>query len=690
MANVTETNKIRNICLLGHGGNGKTSVAEAMLYISKGVDRLGKIQDGTTVSDYDAEEIKRKFSISTSIAPVTYNDTKINIIDTPGYLDFSGEVIQGLRVSGCALIVMDAKTGVDAGCELAWEYATEATVPKAFFINKIDDENARFAANLAHMRDKFGKTVCPVTIPLFDDRKCVGIVNLIKNKAYRYDGTEAKEIAIEDRFLDNISEARSLLMESLASTSDELMEKFFAEEDFTEQEMTEALCKGINDRTIAPVMVGSALTLDGITSLLYVISNSFPNPFGKKHERNLDNEYVKIDPDGDPSIFVFKTVADPFVGKMSYFKVMNGTLKANTVLKNLTTGENEKFAHIYTLKGKKQTEVEELACGDIGMTAKLSNTNTNDTLSVSSDVMYKKINFKKPYYTMSVTPLAKGDEDKISSAIARILEEDMTIKYENNAETKQMLISGLGDTHLDIVVSKMKTRYGTSVGLNPAKVAYRETIKKSVQVEGKHKKQSGGSGQFGHVKITFSPGFEDGLTFTQSVVGGSVPKGYYPAVEKGLLEAMEKGVLAGFPVVGLAADLFDGSYHPVDSNEISFKLAAKLAYKEGLPKANPVILEPVGSLKVRVPEYLVGDVIGDLNKRRGRVLGMNPDEENHSMTIVEAEVPQSEMANYTISLRAMSQGRGSFDFDFARYEEAPANIAQKIIADAKKDQTDAD
>ena len=690
MANVTETNKIRNICLLGHGGNGKTSVAEAMLYISKGIDRLGKTQDGTTVSDYDAEEIKRKFSISTSIAPVTYNNTKINIIDTPGYLDFSGEVIQGLRVSGCALIVMDAKTGVDAGCELAWEYATEATVPKAFFINKIDDENARFAANLAHMRDKFGKTVCPVTIPLFDDRKCVGIVNLIKNKAYRYDGTEAKEIAIEDRFLDNIAEARSLLMESLASTSDELMEKFFAEEEFTEQEMTEALCKGINDRTIAPVMVGSALTLDGITSLLYVISNSFPNPFGKKHERNLDNEYVKIDPDGDPSIFVFKTVADPFVGKMSYFKVMNGTLKANTVLKNLTTGENEKFAHIYTLKGKKQTEVEELACGDIGMTAKLSNTNTNDTLSVSSDVMYKKINFKKPYYTMSVTPLAKGDEDKISSAIARILEEDMTIKYENNAETKQMLISGLGDTHLDIVVSKMKTRYGTSVGLNPAKVAYRETIKKSVQVEGKHKKQSGGSGQFGHVKITFSPGFEDGLTFTQSVVGGSVPKGYYPAVEKGLLEAMEKGVLAGFPVVGLAADLFDGSYHPVDSNEISFKLAAKLAYKEGLPKANPVILEPVGSLKVRVPEYLVGDVIGDLNKRRGRVLGMNPDEENHSMTIVEAEVPQSEMANYTISLRAMSQGRGSFDFDFARYEEAPANIAQKIIADAKKDQTDAD
>ena len=687
---IIETSKIRNVCLLGHGGNGKTSVAEAMLYIAKGTDRLGKTQDGTTVCDYDAEETKRKFSISTAIAPLTYNDIKINLIDTPGYLDFAGEVKQGLRVSGCALIVMDAKTGVDAGSELAWDYATEATVPKAFFINKIDDENANFAANLAHMRDKFGNTVCPVTIPIFDERKCVGIVNLIKNKAYRYDGTEAKEIPIEDRFLDNINENRLLLMESLASTSDELMEKFFAEEEFTEQEMTEALAKGINDRSIAPVMVGSAATLDGITSLLYVITNSFPNPFGKKHERNLEDEYVKIDPAGDTAIFVFKTVADPFVGKMSYFKVMNGTLKANSVLKNLTTGENEKLAHIYTIKGKKQTEVEELSCGDIGMTPKLANTNTNDTLAQNSDVMYKKISFHKPYHTMAIKPLAKGDEDKISSAIARILEEDMTVKYENNAETKQMLISGLGDTHLDIIVSKMKTRYGTSVGLEDAKVAYRETIKKSVQVEGKHKKQSGGSGQYGHVKITFSPGAEDGLTFTQSVVGGSVPKGYFPAVEKGLIEAMEKGVLAGFPVVGLAADLYDGSYHDVDSNEISFKLAARLAYKEGLPKAGPVILEPVGSLKVRVPEYLVGDVIGDLNKRRGKVLGMNPDEENHTMTIVEAEVPQSEMGNYTIALRAMSQGRGSFDFDFARYEEAPNNIAQKIIEEAKRNQADED
>lgn len=688
MANSVQTQDIRNVCLLGHGGNGKTSVAEAMLYISKGTDRLGKTQDGTTVSDYDAEEIKRKFSISTSIAPITYMNKKINIIDTPGYLDFSGEVMEGLRVSGCALIVMDAKSGVDTGCELAWEYATEATVPKAFFINKIDDENANFSATIDAMREKFGKTICPVMVPIFEDRKVVATVNLIKNKAFIFDGKESKEVPIDAKYEDIIAENRNLLMESLASTSDELMEKFFAEEEFTEEEMTEALSKGINDRSIAPVMVGSAQTLDGIDSLLYLISKSFPNPFGKKHERNNNDEYVKIDPDGDAAVFVFKTVADPFVGKMSFFKVMNGTLKANMALKNLTTGETEKFAHIYTVKGKKQTEVEELSCGDIGVTTKLVNTKTNDTLCVSGDTEYRKINFKKPYHRMGVVPLAKGDEDKISSSIARILEEDPTLLYENNAETKQMLLSGLGETHLDIVVSKLKTRYGTSVQLTDAKIAYRETIKKSVQVEGKHKKQSGGSGQYGHVKITFSPGADEGLTFTQSVVGGSVPKGYYPAVEKGLLEAMLKGVLAGFPVVNLAADLYDGSYHDVDSNEISFKLAAKLAYKEGLPKAAPVILEPVGALSAYVPESIVGDVIGDLNKRRGRVLGMNPDEKHAGYTIIEAEVPVAEMANYTISLRALSQGRASFDFEFVRYEEAPANIAQKIIEEAKKNQTD--
>ena len=678
----TKTENIRNICLLGHGGNGKTSVAEAMLYISGATDRLGKTADGTTISDFDPEEIKRKFSISASIAPLQYQDKKINIIDTPGYLDFSGEVMQGLRVAGCALIVMDAKSGVDAGCELAWDYATESTVPKAFFINKIDDENANFSATIDSMREKFGKTICPVMIPLFENRKAIGTVNLIKNKLYAYDsdGKTAKEIPIDPKYNDTIAESRALLMESLASTSDELMEKFFAEEEFTEEEMKEALRNGINDRSIAPVMVGSALTLDGISSLLYFIANSFPNPFGKKHERNLEGEYVRIDPDGEPAVFVFKTVADPCVGKMSYFKVMNGTLKRDTVLKNLTTGENEKFARIYTVKGKKQTEVDELCCGDIGMTAKLVNTNTNDTLGGS--VEYKKIAFPTPYYGMALVPTAKGDEDKISGGIARLLEEDRTLRYENNAETKQMLVYGLGEQHLDIVMAKLKTRFGVSVRTELPKIAYRETIKKKIDAEGKHKKQSGGHGQYGHVKITFEPSDTEGLTFTESIFGGSVPKNFHPAVEKGLSDCMQKGVLAGYPMMGLKANLFDGSYHDVDSSEMAFKMAASLAYKE-LKNASPALLEPVGSLTVTVPDDYMGDVIGDVSKRRGRILGTSQGEK-HGISVIEAEVPQAEMTNYSISLRAMTQGRGSFTYAFVRYEEVPAPLAQKIIEENAK------
>lgn len=681
---VTQTENIRNICLLGHGGNGKTSVAEAMLYIAGATDRLGKTADGTTVSDFDTEEIKRAFSISASIAPLTYNDKKINIIDTPGYLDFSGEVRQGLRVAGCALIVMDAKSGVDAGCELAWEYATEATVPKAFFINKIDDENANFSATIDSMREKFGKTICPVMIPLFEDRKAIGTVNLIKNKLYAYDsdGKTAKEIPIDPKYTDTIAESRALLMESLASTSDELMEKFFAEEEFTEEEMKEALRNGINDRSIAPVMVGSALTLDGISSLLYFIAGSFPNPFGKKHERDPEDNYVKIQPDGAPSVFVFKTVADPFVGKMSYFKVMNGTLKRDAVLKNLTTGETEKFAHIYTVRGKKQTEVEELACGDIGMTAKLVNTNTNDTLSAGGDVKYRAVTFPTPYYCMALVPAAKGDEDKISGGITKLLEEDRTLRYENNPETKQMLVYGLGEQHLDIVIAKLKARFGVSVKTELPRIAYRETIKKKIDAEGKHKKQSGGHGQYGHVKITFEPSDTEGLTFTESIFGGSVPKNFHPAVEKGLADCMQKGVLAGYPMMGLKANLFDGSYHDVDSSEMAFKMAASLAYKE-LKNASPALLEPVGALTVTVPDEYMGDVIGDVSKRRGRILG-TAQADKSGVSIISAEVPRAEMTNYSITLRAMTQGRGSFEYAFVRYEEVPAPIAQKIVEERAK------
>ena len=683
MATTVNTKNIKNVCLLGHGGNGKTSLVESMLYLAKETDRLGKTADGNTVSDYDPEETKRKFSISASVLPVMWKGSKINFVDTPGTLDFAGEVMQSLRVCGTALIVMDAKSGVDVGSELAWERATALGVPKAFFINKMDDDNANFGRTIEQMREVFGQAICPVAIPIIVDRKPLGFADLITMKGYEYvkDGSQ-KEMNIPEESMQKILGFRDMLMEALALTGDDLMEKFFAGEAFTEEEMSAAMNKGIIDGTIAPVMVGSASTLMGIAPLLNIIADSFPNPLDRKGERNENGEEVKPDPNGETAVFVFKTIADPFVGKMSFFKVMNGTLKKDMTLTNLTSGQAEKFAHIYVMRGKKQTEVDEMVCGDIGMTPKLVATGTNDTLGGSKK--YAPVEFPHPYMRMAIVPKAKGDEDKISTAVARMLEEDPTLRYENNAETKQMLLYGLGDTHLDVVVSKLKSRYGASVELVEARVPYRETIKKRVQVEGKHKKQSGGSGQYGHVKITFSPGEAEGLTFTQSVVGGSVPKGFYPAVEKGLLEAMQKGVLAGFPVVNLAADLFDGSYHPVDSNEISFKLAAKLAYKEGLPKANPVILEPVGTLKVRVPDGLVGDVIGDLNKRRGRVLGMNPDEHAKGRTIVEAEVPMAEMANYTIALRALSQGRGVFDYEFTRYEEAPANVAQKIIEDAKK------
>ena len=484
MAKYTTTD-IRNVCLLGHGGNGKTSLAEAMLYVAKDIDRLGKTSDGNTVCDYDPEEIKRKISISTSIAQFEYKGKKINIIDTPGYLDFEGEVLQGLRVSGCAMIVLDAKSGIDSGCEIAWENATKATVPKTIFVNKTDDENADFFSVIEKLREKFGKTICPVTIPLIENRHIFGIVNLLKNTAHSIENGVRKEIEIPQKSADKVASARNYLMESLAETSEELLDKFFNDTEFTQEEIDEALSKGINDRSITPVMVGSAATLDGITSMLDIIAASFPNPFGKKHERDLDGNYVKIDPDGDPAVFIFKTVADPFVGKMSFFKVMNGVLKRDCVLTNPATGVSEKFAHIYTLKGKKQTEVEELACGDIGMTAKLANANTNDTFSKNS-VQYLKINFPTPYFKMAVMPKAKGDEDKISSGISKMLEEDLTIKYKNNAETKQIVVYGLGEQHLDVLINKLKTRFGTSVQLSEPKIAYKETIRKSIDAEGKH------------------------------------------------------------------------------------------------------------------------------------------------------------------------------------------------------------
>ncbi|MBE6551126.1 MAG: elongation factor G [Ruminococcaceae bacterium] len=665
---------IRNISILGHGGSGKTSLTEAILFYTKNADRLGKTADGNTVSDYDPEEIKRKYSISASIAPVTVGGKKINFIDTPGFLDFVGEVKQSLSVTDNALIVMNAKSGLEVGAELAWDNASEAGVSKAFFVNRLDEENINFEQLLNEMRDTFGTSVCPIFVPYIENQKTVCYIDVIEKKAYTYDKNgKPSETALPAGAESLLEEYQTMLFEALAETSEEIMEKYFGGEEFTEEEVIEALNNGLSTASIAPVFAGSAATMAGVDFLLNMIAKAFPNP--------VDTKSLKAD--DAASVFVFKTIADPFVGKMSYFKVMSGTLKRDDQLINATNEQAEKFAHIYTIRGKKQTEVEELVCGDIGVTAKLVSTNTNDSLSADGSVTYDKIPFPVPYLCMSVVPKAKGDEDKISSGITKLLEEDLTIRYVNNAETKQMLIYGLGEMHIDVITSKLKNRFGTSVDLGAEKIAYRETIKGTVQQEGKHKKQSGGHGQYGHVKIEFSPGEEIGLTFTESVFGGAVPKAYFPAVEKGLQEAMQKGVLAGYPVVNLKANLYDGSYHDVDSNELSFKLAASIAYKEGLKKANPIILEPIGMLKTIIPDALMGDIIGDINKRRGKVLGMNPAEHKKGYSIIEAEVPKAEMGTYTIQLRAVSQGRGTFSYEFDRYAEAPANVAAKIIENAK-------
>ena len=681
------TKAIRNVALLGHSGGGKTSLAESMLYISRLTDRLGSVSDGNTVCDYDPEEIKRGYSVSCAMAPMLWNGTKINILDTPGFFDFEAEARQCVRAADAAIIVVDGKAGIEVGTELAWKLATDAGIPKAFFINRFDDGEARFYKVFGAIREKYGVNVCPIQIPIIDGDTVIGFGNLVEMCVYTFERAtgEYSRSSIPEKFKDICAEYHNMLLEAIAQTSDELMDKFFNEEPISREEALEAIHQGIINGDIVPVFCGSAIKNWGIKTFLDTIAESFPRPTARKVEKLVDGSEIAVDPASiDTSIFVFKTVADPFVGKMSFFKVMNGELKKDMVLRNTTTGQQEKLNKIFMLRGKKQIDIDGLSCGDIGVTAKLAATNTNDTLtSASADIKYAPVEYPRPYYTMAIAPKAKGDEDRISSGMARILEEDLTVKYENNAETKQLTVSGLGDIHLDIIVSKLKNRFGANVDLAKPRLAYRETIKKKVDVEGKHKKQSGGSGQYGHVKITFSPGEAEGLTFTESVFGGAVPKNFFPAVETGLRECMQKGVLAGYPVVNLAANLYDGSYHDVDSNEISFKLAAAIAYREGLPQANPVLLEPVGALKVYIPDNYVGDVMGDLNKRRGRVMGIDPAEEGTQVVL--AEVPFAEMTDYVIALRAATQGRGRFDFDFIRYDEVPASLTEKIIAEAKKD-----
>lgn len=661
------TDKIRNICLLGHGGDGKSALAEALLYFTGSTDRLGTAAQGNTVSDFDPEEIKRQISISTSVIPVEWKGKKINLLDTPGYFDFEGEVLQAVRMAETALVVVSAKGGIHFGTTKAINLAKSLNMPQLFFITSIDEEHSDFYGVFDALKQRYGKGVCAISVPIIENEKVTGYVDIVEMKGKRIVNNKVEIIDIPASLQEEIDMLRQLLIESVAEADDDLMEKFFADEPFTDEEIIRGLSHGIAGRKVFPVLCGSSATLFGMGILLDFIDKFTSAP--------------KLDPKGETELYTFKTVADPFVGKLSYFKVLQGTLKAGDTLHNPRKDTGEKFARIFTVKGKAQTEVKELVAGDIGVVAKLASVATGDTLG-AADVVVPPVEYPVPNLKMSVFAVAKGEEEKIASGLAKLREEDPTFTYKTDPETKESVISALGDTQIDVIMSKLKAKYGVSVDLRTPKVAYRETIRKTVTQQGKYKKQSGGHGQYGDVHIRFEPYDGIDLVFGEEIFGGSVPKNFHPAVEKGLRESAQKGVLAGYPVVGLKATLVDGSYHDVDSSEMSFKLAAGVAYKEGLPKASPVILEPIGKLLVHVPDRMMGDIIGDITKRRGQIIGMTPIGDEGYQEI-EAEVPMAEMMTYAIDLRSMTRGRGTFTFDFLRYADAPANVAEKVIADAK-------
>lgn len=681
-----DTANIKNFCLLGHGNSGKTSLAEAMLYTAGNTDRLGRTADGNTVMDFDPEEIKRKFSISTALAACEWHGVKFNILDTPGYFDFIGEVQEAVRVSDAAVIVLSGKSGVSVGAEKAWKYCEDKKLPRLIFINKVDDERVNYQGVMQQLKEKFGKRIAPFQLPIREGEKITGFVNIVEREARKFDGNRTVTAEMPDEVGDELEGLRNMICEAVAETSEELMEKYFSGEEFTLPEMYSALRAGVAAGDIVPVLCGSAYHKLGISSLMNAIDAYFPAPdsgddFIMATKKDGTPSRIKVDVSDPMSALVFKTVADPYVGKLSYFKVYSGVMTPDTTVYNMNKDINEKIGKIYVVNGKKQIEVSRLNAGDIGAVAKLTKTATGDTLSgLNHPLELEGIDFVKPNMSLAVVPKVKGDEDKIAQGLTKLMEEDKTFKLETNKETRQQILKGLGDQHIEVIVSKLKNKFGVDVSFEPPKVPYREAIRKHVKAEGKHKKQSGGHGQYGHVWIEFEPG-DDGLVFEEKVFGGSVPKGYFTAVEKGLLESMQHGVLAGYPMVGLKATLVDGSYHDVDSSEMAFKIAANLAYKAGMVQASPVILEPIGHLKVTAPDSYTGDIIGDINKRRGQMLGMNP--VGDGMTEIEGEVPVAEMHSYSSDLRSMTQARGDFEFEFDRYQEAPSNIAEKIIAAAK-------
>lgn len=682
---------LRNVGLIGHGATGKTSLAESLLFYTNNTDRLGKVEDGTTVMDYEQEEKKRKISLSTSVASFEDSNVKINIVDMPGYFDFQGEMAQGMRAVDIATIVVCAASGIQVGTEKAWDYCEKIKLPRAFFVNKMDRENANFDKVLDQMKEMFGTSVVPIQYPIGKESDFNGIINVISKTALVYNAKTSKmeTSEIPEDLKDKVEECKQMVMEAVAETDEELLDKYLNDGELCDEDIYNGLIKGCANGDIAPVLCGSAIKMIGIKSMINSIIKCFPSPEHSLPQKaiNLSNDeevFINIDDDKPFSAFVFKTIADTFVGKISLFRVMTGKISGEMTALNTNKDKQEKLNHLFFMKGKNQIPTQVISAGDIGAVAKLQYTATGDTLcSDKLKIMYDKINLPNAVMPMAILPKSKGDEEKISLSLSKLMEEDPVFKVERDVENAETIIWGLGETHLEVIANRIKSKFGADVVLQEPKVPYRETIKGSSDVQGKHKKQSGGHGQYGDVKIKFEPR-QDGeldLEFVDKVVGGAVPRNFIPAVEKGLRDCISNGVLAGYPVIGLKATLYDGSYHPVDSSEMAFKVAASIAYKKGLEAAQPILLEPIMSVQILVPDNYMGDVMGDINKRRGRVIGMEP--EGRAQKIY-AEVPMSEMFTYATDLRSMTQARGVFTSEFLRYDEVPANEVNKILDETKK------
>ena len=679
---------IRNIAVVGHSGEGKTTLCEAMLFNGGAIDRMGKVPDGTTVSDFDDLEKAKKMSIYTSVSHLTWKDVKINLLDLPGYYDFEGERNEGLRAAGGACLVIGANGVIPIGAESIVDYCLKLGKPLIIFINGMDKENADYLGTVQALKAKYAGKLAPIQIPIMENGKMQGCINALQERAYLFKEGGPQEIPIPENMKDQVEEMKASLMETAAENDEFLLDKYFETGDLTREETIRGIRIGIASVNTIPVMAGSALQNRGVINLLNEIVTYMPQADERKNTiaEDLSNSnkiiHIPTEENAPFAAQVFKTVIDPYSGKLSYLKSFRGVLKSGSTVWNANTECEERIGQVYLLRGKKMEPVDELAAGDIGAVNKLGNTNTGDTLcDPSAKVKFSPIFFPKPTLFMSVAAEKKGEEDKVFAGLAKLKEEDYTFSIEKNAETGEMVIGGQGDIQLELLAKKVKARYGVDMKLSEPKIAYRETIRGTAEAEGKHKKQSGGHGQYGHVKIRFSP-CEEEFIFEEEVVGGAVPKNYFPAVEKGLRESMEHGPLAGYPVTGLKAVLYDGSYHDVDSNELSFKMAASIAFKEGLKNAKPVLLEPIYSLKIAVPADYLGDVMGDINKRRGRIMGTDTEGDS---SIITAEVPLAEIKTYTMELRSLTRGSGKFVSEFLGYEDVPPMFVDKIVADSKKD-----